>query len=282
MNDECWIIKLKNQIKMQITPLSKKLVFRSSVTSCFIFFVFCSNLFAQSEKYLSLGEQAIFKVSKTTDPIVIDGKMNEKAWEKTEARKLNYYYRIDKPDDQQETVFRMLWDNENLYVFFDCNDQFITAREKNRDGEPFYDDCAEIFLIPVPDSLNMHLGFEINLYKASNDFIFFNNFYKGNNGLIKAFNPDFKVEVTVRGTVNDNSDIDQGWRMEMSIPLITFKGIDTFCPVKSGNKWAFLAVRQDRNDSAGNRRSTYTIFPIYDIGKGVHQPNRFGLLQFVE
>ncbi len=267
---------------MKINRFKKQSAFRSIITFCIVNFAFISFLVAQTEKHLSLGEQPIFKVSGTTEPIIVDGKMGEKAWEKTEARKLNYFYRIDKPDDQQETVFRMLWDNENLYVFFDCKDQFITAREKNRDGEPFYDDCSEIFLIPVPDSLNMHLGFEINLYKASNDFIFFNNFYKGNNGLIKAFNPDFKVEVNVRGTVNDNSDIDQGWSMEMAIPLTTFKGVDTFCPVKNGTKWAFLAIRQDRNDATGNRRSTSTIFPIYDIGKGVHQPNRFGLMEFVE
>lgn len=256
-------------------------VFGKSKILCLVFLVFGMNLFAQPERKLSLGEQAIFKVSKTIELITIDGKMNESAWGKTETSSFNYFYRLEQPDDQQKTVFRMLWDNENLYLFFECEDKFITAREKNRDGQPYLDDCAEIFLIPVPDSLNVHFGFEVNLNKASNDFIFLNNFYRGESGMIKSFNPDFKVATTINGSINDNSDMDKGWTMEMAIPLKLFEGLDNFYPVKEGSKWAFLAARQDRNDPNGDRRSTSSNFPVYDIGKSLHQPNRFGLLQFV-
>lgn len=248
---------------------------------CVAWLMLGSNIFAQSGKMLSLGNQAIFKVSKAEKPIIIDGKMDEPAWGKCDSSTFNYFYRLEQPDDQQKTLFRMLWDDENLYLFFTCEDKFITARETNRDGQPYLDDCAEIFLIPVPDSLDMHLGFEVNLYKASNDFIYLNNFYHGENGMVKSFNPDFNMEISINGTVNNNSDIDKGWTMEMAIPLRIFEGLDNFYPVKEGSKWAFLAARQDRNDAEGNRRSTSSIFPVYDIGKSLHQPNRFGLLQFV-
>ncbi|MEX0288312.1 MAG: carbohydrate-binding family 9-like protein [Flavobacteriaceae bacterium] len=237
---------------------------------------------AQDGKRLSLGEQKIFKVSRATEPIVIDGKLKENVWNKTEARTLDYFYRVEKADDQQKTTFRMLWDAQNLYVFFEMEDKFITARETKRDGEPYLDDCAEIFLITVPDSLDTHFGYELNLNKASNDFIYFNNFYKGEDAVYRDFNPKFEVEVSIQGTINDNSDVDQGWTMEMAIPLSNFGVLGTFEPVKPGNKWAFLAIRQDRNDAEGKRRSTSTIFPIYDISKNVHQANRFGLLEFVD
>ena len=39
-----------------------------------------------SEKKMSLGEQSIFKVSKSIDSIIIDGKMDEASWKKTESR----------------------------------------------------------------------------------------------------------------------------------------------------------------------------------------------------
>lgn len=240
------------------------------------------SIFSQSEKKLSLGEQKTFTVAKTNMPITIDGKLEEEAWQKTEARSLDYFYRVEKPTDQQNSLFRMLWDEENLYVFFACEDQYITARETKRDGQPYLDDCAEIFLIPAPDSLYMHYGFEVNLYKASNDFIYLNNIYQGKRGSVYAFDPDFEVEVTVDGTINDNSDLDRGWTMEMAIPLRLFKGMHTFSPVEAGNQWAFLAIRQERNDAEGKRRTTSTIFPIYDISKNVHQPNRFGLMEFVD
>jgi hypothetical protein len=221
-----------------------------------------------------------FNVVRTSTPIIIDGKPDDLAWSETEVGSLDYFYNIKKPDDKQNTSFRMLWDEENLYVFFECKDQYITARETERNGEPYFDDCAEIFLIPAPDSAKMHFGFELNLYKASNDFIFLNDIYQGKDAVLKAFDPEFEVEVTHSGTINDNSDIDEGWTIEMAIPLKLFVGMNEFSPVKAGNTWYFLAVRQDRNDADGNRRSTSTIFPIYD--DGVHAPNRFGALEFVE
>jgi len=241
-----------------------------------------STLEAQVEKKLSLGEQPVFKVSRSNESMVIDGKMDEAIWSKTESRTFDYMYRMEKPSDKQKTTFRMLWDDSNLYVFYQFEDKYLTARETKRDGVPYFDDCAEIFIIPVPDSLNTHIGYELNLYKASNDFIFFNNYYKGKDIALKPFNPDFKVEVTYQGTINDNSDLDTGWTMEMSIPLANFGFLGEFEPVKKGTKWAFLAIRQDRNDAEGDRRSTSTIFPIYDIEMSVHQPNRFGLMEFVD
>lgn len=250
-----------------------------------LLFLICgysTQMVAQEGPKLSLGEQPIFKVSKTSESILVDGHMNEKIWKKTEARNLEYFYRAEKPDDDQQTTFRMLWDSQNLYVFFQMIDKYLTVRETKRDGEPYLDDCAEIFFITAPDSLDTHFGYELNLNKASNDFIYFNDFYEGADLAFKGFDPDFDVEVTYNGTINDNSDIDVGWTMEMAIPLANFGKLGQVHPVKIGNKWAFLAIRQDRNDADGNRRSTSTIFPIYDISKNVHQANRFGLMEFVE
>ena len=241
-----------------------------------------TSAFAQQEKKLSLGEQPVFKVSKVSEPMVINGKMDEVSWSKTEARTLDYFYRVDKPTDQQKSTFRMLWGKEKFYVFFEMEDQYITARETKRDGQPYLDDCAEIFFITAPDSLDTHFGYELNLNKAVNDFIFFNDYVKGKDVVYKTFNPDFEVEITYDGTINDNSDIDKGWTMEMAIPYSNFGELGKVVAIEPGNKWAFLAIRQDRNDAEGDRRSTSTIFPIYDISKNVHQANRFGLMEFVE
>lgn len=253
---------------------------KNLITSLFLI-IFVITSFAQ-EKKLVIGEHPIFKVSRANQSMLIDGKMDEAIWSKTEARTFNYFYKTEKADDKQEMVFRMLWDDRNLYVFFQAEDKYITARETKRDGQPYFDDCAEIFLITVPDSLDTHVGYELNLYKAANDFIYFNDFIPGKSIAMKSFNPEYDVEITVDGTINDNSNIDKGWTMEMAIPLDNFGGLESLSPVQVGNQWAFLAVRQDRNDAEGNRRSTSTIFPIYEIEKNVHQANRFGLMEFVK
>lgn len=236
----------------------------------------------QQEKKIELDQQPIFKVSKVVDTIVIDGKMDETIWSKTEVRAFDYIYNNTKPDDEQKSSFRMLWDDKSLYMFFEFEDKYLTVRETKRDGMPFFDDCAEIFIIPVPEPLDTHFGFELNLNKASNDFVFFNDYYNKTSIALKSFNPDFNVEVTYSGTINDNSDEDKGWTMEMEIPLSVFGFLGEFVPVEKGNRWTFLGLRQDRNDAEGERRVTSTLFPIADFSKNVHEPSDFGLMEFVD
>ncbi|MCB0686342.1 MAG: carbohydrate-binding family 9-like protein [Saprospiraceae bacterium] len=243
-----------------------------------LFFVW--NFAQGQERKLSLGEQPIFRASRTTMPINIDGRDDEQAWKNTESRSFDYYYGVEKDSDRQRTGFRMLWDDDNIYLFFKCDDRFLTAYETSRDGKPYLDDCAEIFLIPVPDSIETHFGIELNLYQASNDFIFLENIYQGKSGSFYSYDPEYAVGITTDGTINDHSDIDKGWTMEFSIPLKLFRGMDKFSPVRAGNRWAFMAIRQERNDWEPERRLCSTIFPVYGI-ENVHHANRFGLVEFI-
>ncbi|WP_298536218.1 carbohydrate-binding family 9-like protein [uncultured Algibacter sp.] len=234
------------------------------------------------EYKLSLDERPLYRVKKTHEDIVVDGKLNETSWGLAESRTFNHHYFTQEPNDKQKTTFRILWDDKTIYLFYSSKDKYLTATEKEKDGTPFLDDCAELFLIPIPNSLNMHFCFEINLYEAKNDIIFINNFYNGNDAVVKAFNPDYQVKVITQGTINDNSDIDKGWTMEIAIPIETFRGSTSFHPVQTGTQWAFMALRQERNELKQGRRVISSIFPIEDIKKGVHQPNMFGLLEFID
>ena len=227
------------------------------------------------------SETSVYKAIKTSENIIVDGKMNENDWKKSPVYNLDYHYEVEKPTDKQATEYRMLWDDENLYLFFKCEDQFITARETVRDGTPFFDDCAEIFLIPVPEALDTHFCFEVNLYNTPNDIFYLNNFYNNTKGVVKAFSPDYKTEVQIDGTINNNNDIDKGWTMEFAIPLVTFRGVNTFHPIEIGTKWRFLAVRQNRDDIDGERRTTSTISPIHKQDS-VHESKYFSLLEFAE
>ncbi|WP_282121678.1 carbohydrate-binding family 9-like protein [Algibacter mikhailovii] len=245
-------------------------------------FLFAVVLLFSNSVMAQQKEVSVYEVFRTHESIVIDGEMNENSWNRASVKSFEHLYGSQKPSDDQSSKFRMLWDEKSIYLFYEFEDKYLTARELNRDGAPYYDDCAEIFIIPVPDALDTHFGIEVNMYKASNDFIYFNNFYNNNSLGLKSFNPDFKVEVTYKGTINDNSDIDQGWTLEMEIPLSVFGFLGEVVPVQKGNLWTFLALRQDRNDMDGDRRSTSTLFPIADFSKNVHEPTDFGLMKFVD
>lgn len=221
------------------------------------------------------------KVHKASSAIVVDGRLDD-AWKKASPMAIQHYYHLESPTDKQETYIRILWDEGHIYFFFEAKDQFITAREYLRDGQPYFDDCGEVFLIPVEDKIDLHFGYEVNLFLTSNDFVFLNSFYEDMQVVLKAYDPVFEVAVQIDGTLNDATDLDTGWTMEMAIPIQAFRTVGKFSPLQSGAKWAFMIVRQDRNDPTGNRRSTSTLFPLSPTEFNVHDPQYFGLMEFVE
>jgi hypothetical protein len=253
-----------------------------SLLAILVFMILDLSLFSQTEKRLTIGQQPVYKVAKVKGPITVDGKMDESGWQNAEVQPFNYFYRGDRPPEKQNTKFRMLWDDENLYLFYDMEDTSLTAREKIMDERPYLDDCIEFFCMPVPDSINMHFAFELNIWKVPYDFVILWKFNQGRHVYIKSYNPVYKVEVTYEGTINDDTDRDKGWKMELAIPFTAFSDFYSSYPAKPGTKWAFQSVRQDRNLVTDKMRSTSTLFPIYDIRKDVHQPSRFGLLEFTE
>jgi len=252
------------------------------IITVLVYIVTGFSVFSQTEKQLVIGEQPVYKVSRAREPITVDGKMDEASWKNAEVESFNYFYRGDKPVEKQQSKFRMLWDDENLYLFYQCEDTSLTAREKNFDARPYLDDCAEFFCVPVPDSIYMHFGFEINITKAAYDYIVLWRYYNDRTIFIRSYNPVYKVEVTYDGTINNDKDKDKMWQMEFAIPFTAFSDFHFISRPKTGVRWAFQAVRQDRNYVEDRFRSTSTLFPIYETRKDVHQPARFGLLEFTD
>ena len=255
-----------------LNPLKQKIII-----VVFILLSASLSLFSQTQKELVIGEQPVYKISRAKGPITPDGKMDEPSWKDAEVQPFNYFFRRDKPADEQKSKFRMLWDDDNLYLFYEFEDSSLTARETGYDGRPYMDDCAEFFCLPVPDSLYMHFGFEVNINKAKYDYIVLWQFYNNRTIFIPDYNPEYNVGVTYDGTINNDKDTDKMWTMEFVIPLSVFRGFSTRNLV--GKRWAFQAVRQDRNLVDDRFRSTSTLFPTYDVILDVHPPNRFGLME---
>lgn len=249
-----------------------------------LFLIANTSLHAQNEKQLVIGEQPVYKVAKAKQTMTIDGKMDEAAWQNAQVVSFDNFFRNDKPVDKQKSKFRMLWDSTSIYLFYDCEDTSLTVRETIPDNRPYLDDCAEFFVVPIPDSVNMHFGFEVNLNlaKAAYDYIVLWRYYNNRTFFISGYNPAYKVEATYDGTINNDKDKDKGWKMEFQIPFTALSNFHLFARPRAGVKWAFQAVRQDRNLVDDRFRSTSTLYPIYDTRLDVHQPNRFGLMEFTD
>lgn len=102
-----------------------------------------------------------YEVKRASGRIVIDGKPDEKAWEAAPVAELVFAWE-SQTGAKQKTAARLLWDDNFLYVSYDCEDAEITARYQERDEPVYLDDAVEIFVNPRPSQTGAYYGLEMN------------------------------------------------------------------------------------------------------------------------
>ncbi len=181
-------------------------------------------------------------------PPVIDGRLDEAVWKEAVRLEPLYEYntigqRVDLAD------IRMVWDPECLYVAYAVRDQDLYANERERDAILCRADVVELFLKPpVRDRYEYELyEFEFNLWGAIWDIHFAGYGGDGSSAVTRfsaPFNPDVRVAVQTQGTINDWSDVDEGYVVEVAIPWAAFaRSVPE--GVRAGDVWRFNAAGYD-------------------------------------
>lgn len=86
--------------------------------------------------------------------------MDSKEWEKAQAGKIDH---IEWPEYSYcpDTEFRVLKNDEGLFVKFETDEDDLICDTKNINGDVYKDSCVEFFFCPDPDNEN-YFNFEIN------------------------------------------------------------------------------------------------------------------------
>ena len=72
---------------------------------------------------------AQYSIQRASSPITIDAKLDEPAWR--DARSMgDFTFNWHQSGEKEQTVAKMLWDDENLYVSWYVRDKHISAYEK--------------------------------------------------------------------------------------------------------------------------------------------------------
>lgn len=223
---------------------------------------------------------------------VIDGSLDDVAWQ--QAAWTDDFTDIEgdlKPRPALQTNVKMLWGDSCLYVAAQIHDPNVWASLKQHDDIVYLDNDFEIFIDPLKST---HQYFEIEVNAVNTIFdLFLNKPYRnGGNAMIGWDAAGLRSQVKIQGTLNDPSDTDKGWTVEMAIPFkaIGF-GINSSAPA-DGTIWRinFSRVEWDTkvNDSKyvkltdGNGRSLPEHNWVWSP-QGVvnmHFPERWGYLQF--
>ena len=120
------------------------------------------------------------------------------------------------------TRVKMLWDDEYFYIGAELEEPDVWATLKAHDSVIFRDNDFEVFLNPTGDTLN-YFEFEINAWNTGWDLFLPKPYLKGGKADNSWEIPGLRTAVSVDGTLNDPSDRDRGWSVEIAFPWTRFR-----------------------------------------------------------
>jgi hypothetical protein len=195
-----------------------------------------------------------------------------------------------KPIPRYRTRMKMLWDNDRLYFGAELFEPHIWATLREKNSIIFQDNDFEIFIDPDSDSLNYY-EFEINAFNTIMELTMDKPYCQKGNYTLGTNLPGLRSAVHVEGTLNDPSDQDRAWIVEVSIPwadLKRFAGVQSV-PPNPGDVWRMNFSRvQWRHEVVAGRyvkvpkelspEDNWVWSPIGVVD--MHQPHRWGHVIF--
>lgn len=159
-------------------------------------------------------------ISYKTNKLLIDGALEEESWQK--ALWTSDFVDIEgseKPAPLYNTRAKLLWDKEYLYIGAEIYEPHIQAKLRQRDTVIFYDNDFEVFIDPDGDT-HGYYELEINALNTVWDLLLTKPYRDKDNRVIDAWDiTGLKSAVKIYGSLNDPSDIDEKWSLEIAIPL---------------------------------------------------------------
>lgn len=239
---------------------------------------------------------------------VIDGKLDDAAWQKA-PRSRSFVDLVSGEQTRLKTEAAVVWDDQNLYVGYWIEEPDVTATLTRRDAPIYKDNDVELFIAGADG----YYEFEINSFGTIYEVLFFwldafetkgyhlrPEFKRDAKG-VRLFNgvgyrhprgkrigfwnwdmPGLQSAVHVDGTINDSTDKDKGWTVEIAIPWSSLKilaeGDGRALPPKDGDVWRmdfsrFNTKKHSANDSGGWAWSSHGVWDS-------HVPECFTYIEF--
>jgi hypothetical protein len=220
-----------------------------------------------------VGPVPKYEVKRAASRINVDGKLDDAAWKGANTLTFQFPWEFQTGAKQKTTV-RILWDDENLYLGYDCEDADIFAQYLKHDDPTYKDDAVELFINPNPSG-HFYYGMEMNVRAVLYDYMFiFPDVF------IARFDmTGVQLATSIRGTLNVRGDKDEGWSLEVAIPWQNFQELTKTLPPAAGSMWTANMNRWDGVEP-DRRLSQWS-----DSGMKApnpHQPARFGQRIFVK
>jgi Carbohydrate family 9 binding domain-like len=156
-------------------------------------------------------------------PITIDGRLDERSWEDAEWTEV--FGDIEgpaKPAPRFRTRAQMLWDDTYLYIGAYLEEPHVWATLTARDSIIFQDNDFEVFIDPDGDT-HAYYELEMNALNTVWDLLLVKPYRDGGPAVHAWDIQGLKTAVRVLGTLNDPSDRDKAWTVEIAVPFAVLR-----------------------------------------------------------
>lgn len=213
----------------------------------------------------------------------IDGNLDDPAWHK--AGWTETFIDIEgslKPLPRFKTRAKMLWDDEYFYITAEMEEPHVWGTLTQHDSVIFYDNDFEVFIDPDGDNHN-YFEFEINALNTGWDLRLPKPYRDGGPALNEWEQPGLKTAVHVNGTLNNPTDNDKGWNVEIAMRWRAMgggpKAADVWRVNFSRVEWQTDIVNGKYVKRAGLREDNWVWSPQWVVD--MHQPQMWGYVKFV-
>ena len=221
-----------------------------------------------------------YNAPKATSAIMIDGILDESDWQKAPLSDAFADIRgVDfEPLPVKQTHMKMLWDDENLYIAGIIEEDNVTASLTEHDAIIYHDNDWEVFIDPDQDC-RFYFEIELNALNTVMDLLMDRPYRDGGKFYLPWDLRGLRTAVHVNGTLNDPSDTDQGWTVEMAIPVASLC-VDFQKPGELLQKDWKIGFSRVEWLKAGGPEENWVWNPTGMVD--MHQPERWGVLHFAE
>jgi hypothetical protein len=171
-------------------------------------------------------------------PIQVDGRLDEEAW--SAAPWSESFVDIEgaaRPIPPLATRVRMLWDDSLWYVGAELEEPDLWATITTRDSVIYLDNDFELFVDPDGDT-HQYFELEINALGTVWDLLLPKPYRDGGEARNGWNISGLASAVALDGTLNDPSDRDRRWTVELAIPWFAFRdGGATTLPPRPADRW---------------------------------------------
>jgi len=175
---------------------------------------------------------------RASSPIKVDGSLDAAAWQAVPwTRDFRDIEGDARPKPRFRTRAKMLWDDNNFYVAAQLEEPHVWGTNTQHDAVIFNDNDFEVFIDPDSDSHDYY-EFEINALNTGWDLLLKKPYKDGGPALNEWEIAGLKTAVHVEGTLNNPTDTDTGWTVEIAFP---WKALGEFArrtvPPAEGDQW---------------------------------------------